>query len=180
MKDLILAIRFSLTLTRFEYFPNINKLSKRYKRLRGEVYKKVIQWRKENPFVPIDDSEAREIYERRSFIKLELGRVYEVQESEMVFKNKNVCEVFPIHYQLGTMFKYLGDDEYGDHIFQGYQDEDYELPPIDVQILGIPSSVRLKDFKLRMEELQGLRDRKKEIMEEYSRLRKQEQDVIKG
>lgn len=180
MKDIILAIRFSLTLTRFEYFPNINKLSKRYKRLRRGIYKKVIQWRRENPFVPVDDSKAREMYERRSYIKLELGRVYEVQESEMVYKDKNVYEIYPIHYQLGTMFRYLGNDEYGDHIFQGYNEEDYFLPSVDVQVLGIPSSVRLKDFNLRMNELQDLRDRKGEIMEEYSRLRKREKDVING
>ena len=79
MKDLILAIR--MRFIHFEYFRGVNKLNRKYKRLRGEIYKKVIQLRGENPFVPVDDSEARKMYENRSFIKLEVGQLYEVQKS---------------------------------------------------------------------------------------------------
>lgn len=174
MKDLILAIR--MRFIHFEYFRGVNKLNRKYKRLRGEIYKKVIQLRGENPFVPVDDSKAREMYENRSFIKLEVGQVYEVQNPEMVFKNKSICEIFPINYQLGTMFRYLGKD--GEHYqFQTLIDDEF-LYEEEEQILGIPSPEKLKDFQDRMNILQGLRERKDKAWAEYDKLRKYEQDVI--
>ncbi len=177
MKDLILAIRLRFTPTHFEYFKGLNGLDKKYKLFRGEIYKKIIQWRKENPFVPVDDSEARKMYENRSFIKLEIGKVYEVQKSDMAFKNKNVCKVYNADWDLGTVLRYMGVDGDGDHVLNGVAGDDYYSDE-DLQVLGIPSEDKIDEFESRMIVLEDLRARKQKAKEEYDKLRKYEQDVI--